>query len=267
MLSIGSNGYIDASGNEVKTKGCFIGNGQTVTINKGGVLSISGNLINNGTIINNGGSISSLLAGNDIGKNGCGILKCTNGDILIEKGGALYAGMNDSSCNIVPFYLDNSSTIINCGLLCYGSLRLGHGARVECRSGSRTIGNCFGAKKARGETMIEGTKTYPSSYAHDDRYRIVESTTAGDVFKYYVYLKPSLSENDNDYDIYSYYTDRIMKASSGIPSGCKGLYRLESVGGMYQSGSTNSTVLQFSGAKVEDKAATDNVLITHKDGL
>ena len=286
VLSLSSTGYIDANGKEVSTKGCFIQNGQTLTINKGGVLSVGGDLINNGTIINNGGTIlikdggtiSSFLAGPDINKNGCGTIKCTKGDILIEKGGALYAGMNDSACNKVPFYLDNSSTLINCGLLVYGSMRLGEGARVECRPGSKTIGNCFGATLGTEEqvallnSLVKADVAKLAEYKKEpDKYRIAEKyvkLVRSQVKYYNVYLKPGLSQNDSDYDIFSYYNDKILKASSGIPTDCKGIYRHEDFGGMYKSSSSaKTTVLKFYNATVEDKVATDNKLITTKDGL
>ena len=289
VLSLSSTGYIDANGKEVSTKGCFIQNGQTLTINKGGVLSISGDLINNGTIVNNGGTIliqdggtiSSFLAGSDIGENGCGTIKCNKGDILIEKGGALYAGMTDANCKDVPFYLDNSSTLINCGLLVYGTMRLGEGARVELRSGSKSIGGCVGyAEKVTGEQYIttftrlrsETPSFSLAAYIEDkDHYRVEQSeekhgkTT---YIHYKVYKKNVETYNDTDYDILSYYNDKILKASSGIPADCKGLH-IDKRSGMFRldGGVKNTTVLKFSGAVVEDTSYQAKELITTKDGL
>ena len=151
VLSIAANDYIDAKGNEQSQNGVMLPVGKTITIEKGGILSISGDFINNGTIINNGGTVLIQKGGNIFpfrtgstpSKNGCGTIKCLGGDIIIKQGGALYAGLNDETGNLVPFYLDENSTLINQGLLVYGSMRLGESARVECYNGSKTFGSWF----------------------------------------------------------------------------------------------------------------------------
>ena len=154
LLSIGKSRYVDAKGDTAVSTGVMLEAGQTLTIEKGGVLSIDGEFINNGTIINNGGvilvkdggSIAPFLQGSDAATQGCGTIKCNNGDIIVMKGGAIYGGMNDSKGGQVPFYLDNSSTLINYGLVCYGSIRLGDAARVELRGDGRMYGSYYGGQ-------------------------------------------------------------------------------------------------------------------------
>ena len=153
ILSIDKSSYADASGDVQKNNGVIIQSGKTLTVEKGGVLSISAALINNGTIINkggtilikNGGSISPFLQSGGTRENGCGELLCVNGDIIIQQGGALYAGMLDDKGMQVPFYLDDSSTLIDMGLLVYGSLRLGNAARVEVYETGIVRGGYFNA--------------------------------------------------------------------------------------------------------------------------
>ena len=152
ILSISSGEYISSEGKEETVEGVFLPAGETITIEKGGILSIEGTFLNNGTIINNGGtilikdggSICPFLQGDNTAKNGCGAIICNGGDIIIESGGALYAGMNDDSMNQVPFYMDNSSTMIVYGLVVYGSMRLGDAARIELRSGGKMYGSYYG---------------------------------------------------------------------------------------------------------------------------
>ncbi|MCR5707282.1 MAG: hypothetical protein K6G82_03330 [Ruminococcus sp.] len=151
ILAIGAEEYVDTSGAVKDSNGCIIPNGRTITIEKGGILSVSGQLINNGTIINNGGvilirdggTIGPFIQGSNVGLNGCGSLKCNNGDIIIQEGGALYAGMADAHCQQCPFYLDGNSTLINMGLLVYGAMKLGDYANVELYETSRTYGSLF----------------------------------------------------------------------------------------------------------------------------
>ncbi len=200
VFNVSAGDYLDAHGNKKSTMGVMIPNGSTLIID-GGVVSVKGDLINNGTIeIKNGGvllvqdkaCVSSFLPGKDIGKNGCGSIKCTDGDIVIEKGGAIYAGMNDSGCNEVPFYLDNNSTLINGGLLVFGNIRLGEGTRVELRDGSKCYGGIFGIRD-----VAAGTLSFP------------------------IYFE------DMDYDILSNYTSTIMNSPGGIPGECGGLNKID----------------------------------------
>ncbi|SDB50632.1 hypothetical protein SAMN02910298_02571 [Pseudobutyrivibrio sp. YE44] len=157
LLSISPSVYVDSEGSEESQNGVINPTGNTVTIEKGGVLSVSGDFINNGTIINNGGTIVIQKGGNIYpflqgadSSQGCGSIKCNGGDIIIEEGGALYTGLNcsqatDNVRRSAPFWLDNSSTLINYGLLCCGSLELGDSSVIENR-GNGHIYTCLWQK-------------------------------------------------------------------------------------------------------------------------
>ena len=155
LLSISSSDYVDNTGSDENTAGVIIPSGVTLKVETGGVLSISGNLINNGTIevdggtvlIREGGSICPFLQGKDNDKNGCGKIVCNQGDIIIKKGGSLYAGMEDENGRYVPFQLDNNSTLVNMGLLVYGKMQLGNDARVELYQDSVSYGGMFFSRR------------------------------------------------------------------------------------------------------------------------
>lgn len=180
ILEISANEYISNAGQQESAEGVVLPAGETLTINKGGILSISGSFINNGTIVNNGGTIliknggvlSPFMPGTNTALNGCGAIKCIGGDIIIQPGGALYGGLADENCKIVPFYLDSSSTLINMGTLVYGSLRLGDAARMELYEGSRTFGAYFnmrGDKSSQSgisfeQATLESTQKEISEY-------------------------------------------------------------------------------------------------------
>lgn len=223
ILSIGKANYISTedggtgSGAAEAANGVILQGGQTITIEKGGILSIDGEFINNGTIINNGGtilikeggSISPFLQGDDTAKLGCGSIKCNGGDIIIEKGGALYAGLFDGRLQDVPFYLDNSSTLINYGLLVYGTMRLGDAARVELRGDGRI----YGSMVTYGTRLfsINGSD-YPSVEAADKAYR--EKGEAVEVYgksgnDYLAVQRISLDRQM----MLTYYTDELMKGN------------------------------------------------------
>ena len=195
ILSISASDYVDSNGNIQAQNGVMLPNGKTLTIEKGGVLSISGDFINNGTIINKGGTILVQKGGNIYpfrsgstpSKNGCGTLKCLAGDIIIKQGGAVYAGLNDESGNIVPFYMDENSTLINQGLLVYGALRLGESARIECYDNSKTYGSWFMAKIKEGtldlsgmtadvkKTTLQSLEDHGITYSYDEKTQKVKS--------------------------------------------------------------------------------------------
>jgi len=151
ILSISSRAYADANNSTTSTSGVMLSGGDTITVKKGGILSIEGTLINNGTIINdggtiiikNGGTICPFLMSGSYTTAGCNTIKCVSGDIIIQEGGALYAGLNDPNGAIVPFYLDDNSTLINQGLLVYGTMRVGASARVQLYEKSMTYGGYF----------------------------------------------------------------------------------------------------------------------------
>lgn len=151
ILSISASDYLDADGNGESQSGVIVPSGVTITVEKGGILSVSGDLINNGTIVNNGGTILvqnggtiyPFLQGASV-EQGCGAIKCISGDMIIEKGGAVYAGLNRAaSREPAAFWLADSSTIVNYGLLVYGIMKVGDGTVIENRSGGRIYGALF----------------------------------------------------------------------------------------------------------------------------
>ena len=149
VLPIGSGTFVQDDNTIADTNGVVLMNGATITVNEGGILSISGAFLNNGTIINNGGtilvknggSISPFQQGSDPLKNGCGKIICNDGDIIVQQGGAIYGGLYDESGAAVELALNGRSTLINQGLLVYGSMTLGHSARVELYETSHTYGS------------------------------------------------------------------------------------------------------------------------------
>ncbi|MCR5451853.1 MAG: hypothetical protein K6F00_04395 [Lachnospiraceae bacterium] len=271
VFNVSEGKYVDANGKKKKTQGVMIGNGGKLVID-GGVVSVKGTLINNGTIeIKNGGvlliqdgaSISSFMAGSDIDKNGCGSIKCCGGDIVIEKGGALYAGMNDSKGKIVPFYLDNCSNLINCGLLVYGEMRLGKGTRVEMRgnsssNGSTTIGNVFKGAEYGGEYYYDSQYFDPDEPKDMERFNYykslgwrLEETWLSDRYKIYANKKGDPIYPDDEYDILSNYSKRLTGSPNAIPAGCEGLHIVRSVGGMTGPDPGSVTIIQKKYAQID----------------
>ena len=181
ILSISEKDYIRADGGQDQQNGVILRNGNKVIIEKGGILSIEGNFINNGTIENRGGTIIvkkggaifPFQQGSDVSKNGCGSIKCVGGDIIIQKGGAIYGGLSDIKGSPCPFWLDDGSVLMNQGLLVYGSLRLGNGARVELYEDSVTYGSYGSQKEATGGDYLVkpsngGNNDWMVAYTYDD---------------------------------------------------------------------------------------------------
>ena len=155
ILQIQNNSFINDNNEEDQVAGVMIPAGEVLTVNPGGILSIDGTLINNGTIINRGtiivkkgGAITPFLTSGVKEKFGCGAIKCLGGDIIIQNGGAIYGGFVDGAGSIVDFHLDDGSTLINQGLLVFGSLRLGESSRVELYDGSRTYNSYYPVKQS-----------------------------------------------------------------------------------------------------------------------
>lgn len=164
ILEVHNGDFIDASGKKEHENGVILPNGKTITVNKGGILSINGTFINNGTIINNGGTIivknggtiCPFKQGDTPSKNGCGKIKCVDGDIIIQQGGAVYMGISDDKGNIITAEMQGASTLINQGTLVYGNLYLGNGARVELYETAQT----FGAYDRCYEHIYKGSIAY-----------------------------------------------------------------------------------------------------------
>ena len=155
ILSITKSTYAGEGNQKTSQQGVFLPKGKKITVNDGCVLSVSGNFINNGTIeinkggtliIKDGGTVYPFLPGSKPSQNGCGSINCLGGDIIIMNGGALYGGLADENGNVVDFNLDKNATLINQGLLVYGSMRLGPDSRVELYEGSKTYGGYYQMK-------------------------------------------------------------------------------------------------------------------------
>ncbi|MBQ6674745.1 MAG: hypothetical protein IJM75_01315 [Ruminococcus sp.] len=181
ILSVTEADYIGGDGKGDKQNGVILRNGDKIIIEKGGILSIEGNFINNGTIENRGGTIIvkkggaifPFQQGTNVAKNGCGSIKCIGGDIIIQKGGAIYGGLSDTKGSPCPFWLDEGSVLMNQGLLVYGGLRLGNGSRVELYEDSVTYGSYGSQKEATGgEYLIKpsysSNNEWMVSYVYDD---------------------------------------------------------------------------------------------------
>ena len=225
VLPISAKTYIDGNNNTQTENGVVIPNGVTLTIEKGGVLSVSGDLINNGTIINNGGtiivkdkgSIYPFRSGSRPSANGCGTIKCLGGDIIIEKGGAIYGGLSDEAGNLVPFSLDDSSTLINQGLLVYGGIRLGENARVECYPKSKTYGSWFMAdmSNSKSHTFLGKSDDEIKEYLKALSERSIDYTYVEDA-NTVVYYENKPTEQ---LDMLSGYNKYFMEGNTGaVPS-------------------------------------------------
>ncbi len=119
----------------------------TITIEKGGVLSVSGVLFNNGTIVNNGGdivvqkgaTIEQFCLGDDPG----GVICCDGGDLVILSGGCVVVGKSESYSRYETgcgngFVLRNGATCTNFGtLVVTPSAYVVSGATLDNRSTGR----------------------------------------------------------------------------------------------------------------------------------
>ena len=102
----------------------------TITIEKGGVLSVSGTLFNNGAILNNGGDIvvqkNAVIDQLNIADKAGGVIACDGGDIVIFSGGFVSVGKTEKFVSAdtdygYGFVLRNGSTCVNFGTLVVGS--------------------------------------------------------------------------------------------------------------------------------------------------
>ena len=134
----------------------YIEPGVTVTVEEGGVLSVSGVLYNNGTIINNGGDIvvhkGSSIEQFCLGDSSGGVLCCDGGNLVILSGGVVTSGKSESYTSYNTgcgsgFVLRNGATCTNFGTLVVGSSAyVVSGATIDNRS-SGTMFFCYKPKK------------------------------------------------------------------------------------------------------------------------
>ena len=107
----------------------YIKPGVTVTIEKGGVLSVSGTLFNNGAILNNGGDIvvqkNAVIEQLNIADNMGGAIACDGGDLVIFSGGFVSVGKTKYLSKETDygngFVLRNGATCVNFGTLVVGA--------------------------------------------------------------------------------------------------------------------------------------------------
>ena len=125
-----------------------IGDGKTITVEEGAVLSINGNIFNNGHIYNKGGTI--LVQSNGCiqsylpkDKNDYGGIGLDGGDLVIRAGGRVMTGVtkyDDRWGNGLK--LQNGASIINQGtLITSGNVNVSSGSTLENRkSGTILLG-------------------------------------------------------------------------------------------------------------------------------
>lgn len=125
-----------------------IGDGKTITVEEGAVLSINGNIFNNGHIYNKGGTI--LVQSNGCiqsylpkDKNDYGGIGLDGGDLVIRAGGRVLTGVtkyDDRWGNGLK--LQNGASIINQGtLITSGNVNVNSGSTLENRkSGTILLG-------------------------------------------------------------------------------------------------------------------------------
>ena len=211
MHIVTQNEFTDDEGKPNTTGGTILKAGRKLVINKGAVVSISGHFINNGTILINGGTllirengaVFPYNPGGNNAKNGCGSVKVINGGtIIIQNGGALYAGLSDSDGNPVDFSLDSNATIINQGLLVYGSMKVGERSRVEMYEESSAFGGYFPMVSV---SLYVETKKFKSLAEAKKQYSDFEYVGTED--KKYVFVR---YENLPNTDMYVFYNGYFL---------------------------------------------------------
>ena len=93
MLIVGDATYIDQNNKPAQAEGVVLPETSKIVVNKGGVLAIDGNFINNGQIICNGGTIIVKDGGCISPYRGTkeGTITINGGDMIIMPGGKVYA--------------------------------------------------------------------------------------------------------------------------------------------------------------------------------
>ncbi len=136
----------------------------TVTIEEGGVLSVSGVLYNNGTIVNNGGDIvvqkDATIEQFCLGGSKGGAILCNGGDLVILSGGCVTTGTGTGSASLT---LSSGATCTNFGTLAVGaSAQVDSGATLDNRS-SGTMLFAYKPKAAYSGTLNTLSSTVKSS--------------------------------------------------------------------------------------------------------
>lgn len=169
----------------------YIAPGVTVTIEKGGVLCVSGVLYNNGTIVNNGGDIvvqkNATIEQLNLNGGAGGVICCDGGDLVILSGGCVTTGRAAEYSSYENggygngFVLRNGATCTNFGTLAVGSSAFVlSGATLDNRaSGTMLFGympkaqyrgslNALGASESASVDKYETTTAYNSEYGSVD---------------------------------------------------------------------------------------------------
>ncbi|MCR5624109.1 MAG: autotransporter adhesin family protein [Lachnospiraceae bacterium] len=144
MLIIDDATFIDSSGHTSKSEGIILPETSTIIIEKGGVLSVQGNLINNGTIINKGGTIIVKDGGciSPYAATSEGMIKCLGGDMIVMPGGKVFALSSDKAQNtsesVVGISLlssdDGGSSLINYGFVANTRCEMDASSTIENRN-------------------------------------------------------------------------------------------------------------------------------------
>lgn len=142
--------YIKEDETEGVTEGIIVPKGSDLVIEKGGVLSVEGNLINNGRIINKGGTII-------IKDGGCispwydtdeGTIECIGGEIIVMNGGKLFGfvndGINDINYDRTVSYAPGLKLTSGASLINYGNTVVTYAtATADCTIENRSGGRLF----------------------------------------------------------------------------------------------------------------------------
>ena len=162
----------------------------TITVEEGGVLSVSGALYNNGTIINKGGDIvvqkKAAIEQYCLDDDPGGVICCDGGDLVILSGGRVTTGVTESYSDYKTglgngFILRNGATCTNFGTLAVGSnAYVCDGATLDNRSGGKMLfgyqaksiysGNLYGLDAEKAASL----DTYEISSVHDEKKGTVE---------------------------------------------------------------------------------------------
>ncbi len=163
----------------------YIEPGVTITVNKGGVLSVSGTLYNNGAIINNGGDIvvqkNAVIEQLTTGKGTGGGICLDGGDLVIMSGALVTTGSMAKFTDYLTqlgsgFVVRNGATVTNFGTLVVGcESMLISGATIDNRAsgkiffGFRPVAKYAGilsslnASDKRAASTYETTSVYNST--------------------------------------------------------------------------------------------------------
>ncbi len=163
----------------------YMNPGVTITVEKGGVLSVSGVLYNNGAIVNNGGDIvvqkNATIEQFCLNDSAGGSIRCNSGDLVILEGGRVSTGTTDDLDNSYGcgFVLENGATCTNFGTLVVGSAsRVDSGSTLDNRSSGAMFFGCklksvnSGNLHTLAKKSVQSKDTYESSSSYNVKERV-----------------------------------------------------------------------------------------------